>query len=91
MIYFSSYFKKPNIEEINNCNFDIDCIMVSKGICGGALAINNDYIVSWNKYLDRLKIIYKNVICKPTLSPDLFDAKCINNKCERIIRVQNLE
>ena len=91
IFYTWNLFQKPNIEEINSCNLDTDCVMVYSDICGGALAINIDYMVSWNQYLDRLKMIYKDVICKPSLSPDLFDAKCISNKCERIIRVPNLE
>ncbi len=82
--YFWNFTRTINIENINDCVLDSDCVIVTRSICGGALAINKDNSDMWNKNLENKKKISGNVICKQTLPLDYFNAKCVNNKCTSI-------
>ncbi|MBW2991262.1 hypothetical protein KY348_06180 [Candidatus Woesearchaeota archaeon] len=73
--------KKIDIQDINNCVSDSDCVLVVRGYCGGALAINKDYLDTWNKFLEEDRVEHQGVLCKPTLPLDYFKAECLNNKC----------
>lgn len=94
IIIVLSYWFIPipiNIENINDCVLDSDCAIVARGICGDALAINKDDFDSWNKNLEKKRLVSWGVICAPTLSIDYFDAKCIDNKCTPQINPLKIE
>ncbi|MCX6736982.1 MAG: hypothetical protein NTW73_02795 [Candidatus Parcubacteria bacterium] len=83
--------KSPDIKNINNCNSDSDCVIVSEGFCGGEAAINKDHLDTWNKYLEYERIKHQdNIMCDPKFPSSLsdYEAKCINNKCVAI-QIQN--
>lgn len=72
------------IQSINNCNHDSDCIIVSRGFCGGALSINKNYLSFWNYHLEQERKLSGDVVCKPTLPLEYFEAKCNNGKCTEL-------
>lgn len=80
-LYFGSTQREVNIQDINNCNSDTDCVIVASGFCDGASAINKEYLDIWNKHLEEARTKNQDVVCKPTLPLEYFKAKCINNKC----------
>jgi hypothetical protein len=73
-----------NIQDINSCGSDSDCVIVTSGFCGGASAINKNYLDVWNRYLEEERIKNQGAQCKPTLPLEYFKAKCINGKCTAI-------
>lgn len=84
-IYFFNIPKEINIQEINNCDSNTDCVIVAKNFCGGALAINKDYLDIWNEHLENERVKNLDVVCKPTAPLDFFEAKCVNSKCVAIL------
>ncbi len=76
-----------DIQNINNCNSDSDCVIVSGSPCGDASAINKDHLGAWNKYLKYERVKRQgNILCDPKFPSSLsnYEAKCINNKCVAI-------
>lgn len=82
--YFWNTQREVNIQDINNCNSDSDCVIVASGFCGGASAINRDNLEVWNNHLEAERARNQGVLCEITLPLDYFKAKCINNKCSAI-------
>ena len=85
------YFWPINVENINNCNSDSDCIIVKAGYCGSGRAINRNYIDTWNRHLEAESIRLRGVACKPTLPLDSFEGKCIEGKCVAEVKQEALE
>lgn len=81
--YFWNVYINPNINNINNCNSDSDCVVVRSGACGHASAININYLDIWNKHLklEYERVRNEQILCAPTLPSDYFKAECVNNKC----------
>ncbi len=83
--------KDSLIRLINNFNNDSDCIIVSLDYCGSPLAINKAHLDVWNKHLESERLRLENkVIYGPSLPLGLFEARCINNKCETQAFNQNI-
>ena len=78
------------IQDINNCVSDSDCVVVSAGYCGGATSINKIHADAWNSQLEKQrKGIQIDIICKPSLSLEHFEAKCVNMKCAAVQKYQD--
>ncbi len=70
-----------DIESINDCDSDSDCIMVDGGCGRGPESINKDHIEKWESYLEKYESEHKDALCKMTLLLDDFVAKCLDKKC----------
>lgn len=79
---------KPNQSKISMCSVATDCVLVKTGYCGGAVAINNEFIDRWNGYLKKQDVLHSfpwgKVICKITLPLNYFEAVCRNNSCTAV-------
>jgi hypothetical protein len=91
-ILILGYFFWPiNVDNINNCNSDSDCIIVKAGYCGNAKAINENYLDVWNRHLAKEAIKLKGVQCEPTQPLSIYEAACIESLCDEKIKGEYIE
>jgi len=82
--YLYTLLRDVKLEELNNCEANSDCVIVAAGICGGASAINDNYVEKWQKHLVIENKKHLGIACKDTLPLSFFKAECIDGKCKAV-------
>ncbi|MBU1199605.1 MAG: hypothetical protein KKF46_01650 [Nanoarchaeota archaeon] len=84
LLFLSSCFREIPLEEVNQCEFDAQCIQVdTAGCCKCPASINKDYEEYWQKYSQKLSIGCEGAECK-MCGPKPLGAICQDNQCELI-------
>ncbi len=74
-----------NVNDVNTCSFDTDCLLVEGGVCGDPTAISADHQELWGWHLKWIKFRAGLVMCEPSLPWDWFEPRCVNTRCETVM------
>ena len=65
-----------------HCINDSDCAVVYGNVCGGAAAVNLQYVSEWNQKLEQERArVSSSIACKPTVPLTEFEVVCIKEIC----------